>query len=210
MPVQLLRRLAPRRCALVHAAKAPRAIPGPGSYWTGSARRSARSVSYEPSAPAGPLPYRQPGRLRGCVPPRHPNARRRLDRGRSGLYFVHCAACCSPGWLGFGRPRWAGAEQLGEFHPGPVQAAGNLDKKDIAFGTARARIAPEPDRFHAAAPFCQVMRERVSLSRGRRLSGMARYGPNMEAASHSCKPRVGFSDDGHACVITSAAIYGTI
>jgi hypothetical protein len=153
MPVQLLRRLAPRRCALVHAAKAPRAIPGPGSYWTGSARRSARSVSYEPSAPAGPLPYRQPGRLRGCVPPRHPNARRRLDRGRSGLYFVHCAACCSPGWLGFGRPRWAGAEQLGEFHPGPVQAAGNLDKKDIAFGTARARIAPEPDRFNAAAPF---------------------------------------------------------
>jgi hypothetical protein len=31
--------------------------------------------------------------------------------------------------LASGRPRWAGAEQLGELHPGPVQAAGNLDKK---------------------------------------------------------------------------------
>jgi hypothetical protein len=92
--------------------------------------------------------------------------------------------------LASGRPRWAGAEQLGELHPGPVQA----------FRTARARIAPAPDRFPAAAPLCEVMRVRVSLSRGRRLSGMARYGPNMEAASHSCKPRVGLSDDGQASI----------
>jgi hypothetical protein len=76
--------------------------------------------------------------------------------------------------LALGRPRWAGAEQLGEFHPGPVRAAGNPDKNDIAFGTARARIAPEPDRFDAAAPFCEVIRERVSLSRGRIRNGPLR------------------------------------